>query len=177
MTARYAQALCLIAATVSAPVETTAQQVFIDLTDGTTLSFPVEQVRTKLVDASQLQLFLWDGSSQSWDLAEIRRYRFQDISTGLTEAATTARELQVYPNPSTGEVTIALPAGGAWTLEVLDPRGALVYRQRQVFLADGAAAMHWPGKDTQGRDVAAGAYLCRAMSMDLILTSTVVIER
>jgi len=154
-----------------------AQQVFIDLSDGSTLSFPLEQIRSKQVYANQLQLDLWDGSSLSWALSDIRRYRFADISTNAASHATPTGELRVYPNPSASGVTVALPTGGDWTLEVLDTRGGVVYRQQIVANTADDHTFYWAGTDGQGRDVAAGAYMCRAISAVQSLTSTVVIER
>lgn len=159
------------------PMGTFAQQVFMDLSDGSTLSFPLEQIRSKQVDADQLQLDLWDGSSLSWALSDIRRYRFADISTSVASQAGPAGELRVYPNPSSSGVTVVLPTGGDWILEVLDPRGSVVHRQRIVANKADGHTFHWAGTDGQGRDVAAGAYMYRAISAVHSLTSAVIIER
>jgi hypothetical protein len=154
-----------------------AQQVFVDLVDGSTQTFTLEEIRSKEVDAAELRLSLWDGSDQAWPLSEIRRYRFNDISTNVGSAANNAEALKVFPNPSTGGVTVALPAGGNWSLEIHDARGALIHRELVGGSGPEGALVQWAGRDTQGQEVAPGAYVCRAISADRILTTTIVIDR
>jgi hypothetical protein len=154
-----------------------AQQVFIDLTNGSTQAFPLEEIRSKHVDADELRLFLWNGSELAWDLAEIRRYRFNEISTHVVHAASTGEALKVFPNPSAAGVTVVLPAGVTWALEIHDARGVPVHRELVAEAGPEGALVQWAGRDTQGQEVAPGAYVCRAISADRILTTTIVIDR
>jgi hypothetical protein len=154
-----------------------AQQVFIDLVDGSIQTFSLEEIRSKEVDAFELRLSLWDGSDQAWALSEIRRYRFNDISTNVANSASTEEGLKVFPNPSSGSITVALPAGGDWSLEIHDARGALIHGELVGESGPEGVLVQWAGRDTQGHEVAPGAYVCRAISADHILTTTIVIDR
>lgn len=73
-------------------------------------------------------------------------------------------KVNIVPNPfnPAANISFALPAADAVTVEVYDLAGRLVRTlARGRALAAGAQAMHWDGRDDAGHTAASGVYLAR----------------
>ena len=93
--------------------------------------------------------------------------------TLLTSHPTAVRETQPIgtrinfagagPNPSSGNTTLrfSLPAEANVQLGIHDQRGRLVRRLASAYHGDGTHAVHWNGRDGEGRNVSAGLYFGR----------------
>ncbi len=82
-----------------------------------------------------------------------------------------------FPNPFSDQFTIAydLPATGEVTVQLLDLQGRLIRTlQDNTLQAAGMQDLVWDGKDDQGREVAAGVYLYRVASGQLMATGRAV---
>lgn len=88
-----------------------------------------------------------------------------DLTFGLskTPASQGGIELEAYPNPSYGEMTITMVSRSEMdvTLDILDFSGRLVHVLYQGRLKAGKRAWLW---DPAQQDLAPGLYICRAMS-------------
>jgi PKD repeat protein len=117
-------------------------------------------------DVSNLRIkfrFESDGGNNLW-LDDIN---LLGASTGVTDLAAAAGELEVYPNPGRDElrVSVFLTSQGAMQLELLDLLGRPVKSMAQESRPAGAAT--W---ELSVQDVPAGMYLVRLRSGDGVRT-------
>jgi hypothetical protein len=156
-----------------------AQTVFFHFNDGSTVSYPITEVRSTDFADGNMRVFLWDGTTYSWSMSSLTNYQFNDLVTGLHGDTTALTPLVVYPNPSSGDVTIGFEVHGEGEvrLEVFDTQGVLV---RAVFmgrLPQGPQQLHWDGHDAKGQPVAAGNYLCRLVQGLRAASKQVIVQR
>ncbi len=71
--------------------------------------------------------------------------------------------LQNYPNPfnSSTEISYALPQPADVSLRIFNVKGEEVRELVHGFKTAGYHAIRWDGKDNNGKDSSAGAYLCQ----------------
>jgi choice-of-anchor B domain-containing protein len=71
---------------------------------------------------------------------------------------------RVWPNPSSGEVTLVLdlPTAGPADVEILDLSGRRVRSLHHGSASPGMLSLYWDGRDDHGRATAAGLYFVRA---------------
>ena len=71
--------------------------------------------------------------------------------------------LQNYPNPfnSSTEISFALPLASDVSLRIFNVKGEEVRELVHGFKTVGYHAIRWDGKDNNGKDSSAGAYLCQ----------------
>jgi len=102
------------------------------------------------------------------------------IDTGAPEAAEPARRaLRARPNPFAEEAAIrfALPAPSHATLRVYTASGRLVQTVADRWFAPGEHAVTWDGRDSTGREVGSGIYLCRLDAGSAVSTAKLVLLR
>lgn len=169
----------LILAVTCGPVLAQAQTVFFHFIDGSTVSYPITDVRSTDFDGSSMRVFLWDGTTHSWSMSSLANYQFTDISTQAPNNAAVLTPLEVFPNPTTGEVTIGFDVHGEGdvSVEVLDLQGALVRVVHRGKLPAGAQRLRWDGHDAKGQPVASGNYLCRVVQGPRSATKQVIVQR
>lgn len=65
--------------------------------------------------------------------------RFEDVATGIEDQNSPVKNLQVFPNPSSGEFDIIVPASGEQQLiaEVTDLHGRIVFSSNRENVPDG----------------------------------------
>jgi hypothetical protein len=116
-------------------------------------------------------------AGQSMDLAFALR---TDPTSGVP-VKVGAGELELYqnqPNPFSSATTIEylLPAGGGQaSLEVFDITGRSVSRLVDEMLPGGAHSAVWNGRDSAGREVAAGVYFYRLAVGGRVITRTMML--
>jgi hypothetical protein len=161
------------------PLLAQAQSVFFNFTDGSTVSYPITDVRSTDFEGGNMRVFLWDGTSYSWSMSSLANYQFNDVATTVAEANTTLSPLELFPNPTSGEVTIGFEVHGEGevNVEVLDLRGAVVRVVHRGKLAAGAQRLRWDGQDAKGQPVASGNYLCRVVQGPRAATKQVIVQR
>ena len=161
------------------PTLLSAQSVFFHFTDGSTVSYPITDVRSTDFEGGNMRVFLWDGTTYSWSMTSLTNYQFNDLATQVYEDAAALTPLEVYPNPTSGEVTIGFEVhgDGEVSVEVLDLRGALVRVVHQGKLPQGVQRLRWDGADAKGQPVASGNYLCRVVQGPRAATKHVIVQR
>ena len=125
----------------------------LNSSDGT---HPSATGRAKVAD-SLLAFVHGDVTTIPWYLAS------SPVAVGAGASPSHVR-LGVSPNPQRGAVTFAIvaPAGGAWSLEVLDAAGRVLHSQRGA--GGGEVSRRWDGRDAAGRSAPAGMYWARLRS-------------
>jgi hypothetical protein len=96
-----------------------------------------------------------------WFMNEIRR----PVTTGTDTPPLAARAAlrQNYPNPFNPATVVAfdLAARGRVRVEIYDVLGRRVATLTDRVFDAGRHRMSWDGRDSRGRDVASGVYICR----------------
>jgi hypothetical protein len=169
----------LILALTLLPAALSAQSVFFHFTDGSTVSYPITEVRSTDFDGGNMRVFLWDGTSYSWSMSSLTNYQFNASATSVAESTTALTPLELFPNPTSGEVTIGFEVHGEGEVrvEVLDLRGGSVRVVHQGKLPQGPQRLRWDGHDAQGQPVASGNYLCRVVQGTRSATKQVIVQR
>jgi hypothetical protein len=97
--------------------------------------------------------------------------------TGLNDEniAGPGLELKVYPNPSRGDVNIALSGAkfGENEIAVFNIRGQ---KLRQIEIGSGQTGL-WDGRDAQGRKVSEGIYYLKAITTQGSVTQKIILVR
>jgi hypothetical protein len=104
-------------------------------------------------------------------------YAVSDPATGVgpSQIGGSVR-LAIWPNPSTGSVSMALAGLSArpGRVAIFDVTGRFV---RRLEWPVGAPSLDWDARDESGRPVAAGAYLARALAGERQVTGRIVLLR
>jgi hypothetical protein len=169
----------LLAAALLTACLSQAQYVTYRFTDGSVVSHAVTDVRSTDFTGTAMRVFLWDGTTYTWDLSTLAHYQFSDISTVVTGEDHGLHPVLLYPNPTNGEVRISITSSGVDEVQVmvLDLRGGEVRLVHQGTLAAGEHQFVWDGRDTQGQQVADGSYLVRVVQGPRAATRQVIVQR
>lgn len=156
-----------------------AQNIRFSFSDGNTESYPLNEVRKITFSGTVLNLHLNDGAIESWDVSTISHYSF-DNTVGLPETGSRAvvSDVQVFPNPSSGAVTISytLQKPGNVTLEIYDLQGKLVKRVLSTIQPAGKQKQLWNATDETGRTASAGHYVCRLSVNGNTVTQQIILQ-
>lgn len=169
----------LITVMILFPFTAFAQSVYVHFTDGSSSTFPIDEIRSTDFSGNMMRVFLWDGTDHAWDMAEIKRYQFNDLSTGITAGAPSAIALHALsPNPSSGEVRIGfeLETAGEVLIEIYDARGSLVATVDRRHFPSGEHTVLWNGSDANGSTISSGTYICRIDHGAHIASTPLIIE-
>jgi len=79
---------------------------------------------------------------------------------------------QNYPNPFRQNTTILYETKkeGKINLSIYNLRGQLIRTLEEGYISSGKHSIDWDGKDSRGRTVANGIYLCRLKTPETTLT-------
>ena len=79
---------------------------------------------------------------------------------------------QNYPNPFRQNTTISYETKkeGKVSLSIYNLRGQLIRTLQDEYIPGGKHSIVWDGKDSRGRTVAEGIYLCRLKTAETTLT-------
>ncbi|MCC7465722.1 MAG: T9SS type A sorting domain-containing protein [Saprospiraceae bacterium] len=156
-----------------------AQNIRFSFTNGNTEFYPLHEVRKITFSGTVLNLHLNAGITESWDVSTISNYSF-DNTVGLPETASGAvlSDVQVFPNPSSGAVTISytLQKPGNVTLEIYDLQGKLVKQVLSTVQQTGKQQQNWNATDDTGRAVSPGHYVCRLSVGGHTYTESIIIQ-
>lgn len=146
-----------------------AQDLVLQLMNGTVELYPTPDIRSIKFDGATMKIHLLNGTTVSHAFVDVRSYAFTDINTGLADRPARGA-LTIHPNPADGPVLVALPDGGApFIVEVLDAQGRVVDRLPDQPDA-GSTLVYDP------HHLGAGLFLFRATGRDLVLTTSILVQ-
>lgn len=141
--------------------------------------FPLNTVRKITFSGTLLNLHLTSGTTESWEINTIRNYSFDEV-TGLkpVSASSTLLDVQVFPNPSPGTITISytLQKAGDVSVEIYDLQGKLVRQMFHKRQAAGKQSHIWNASDEKGRSVAPGNYICKIVAEGEAVTQRILLQ-
>jgi len=155
------------------------QNVHFHFTDGTQQSYALQDVRKTTFSADLMNLHLNDGTVYSWNVNSIGHYEYDElVSTGSGPQSSTLAPMKVYPNPTTGLLSVeyALETEASVRLEVRDMKGRTVRVLELGARPAGSHTAQWDGIDAEGRAVTAGSYLCRIITPRVQMSRTFIIQ-
>lgn len=156
-----------------------AQNIRFSFTDGNTESYPLNEVRKITFSGTILNLHLNDGTTESWDVNTINNYSF-DNTIGLPETGSPAvvSDVKVFPNPSSGAVTIGytLQKPGNVILEIYDLQGKLVKQVLSTAQPAGEQQQIWNTTDETGWAASPGNYVCRLNVNGHTITQHIILQ-
>jgi len=118
------------------------------------------------------------GTLVSWCLRLTKALPPAGVEPG--SSASSVSFAPASPNPSlTGATTLrwAMARAGSTTMRIYDLSGRLVRTLVDESMAAGEHSALWNTRDSQGRRVAAGIYLCRLQAPDLVAVRRVIVLR
>ncbi len=157
-----------------------AQFMNIHFTNGTYLSYSLEDIKHFSFTGNELNLFFEEDMSNSWNLSIIKSYTLSDISAG-NEGIIAAFEskLTIQPNPSAGDINLSFTVqkNDDFHFIVVNDRGQTVYER---YLSNQKAGFHnvlWDSTDMNGKPVPNGLYFGIIKTTSSQLTGKVIIQR
>jgi hypothetical protein len=145
-------------------------QLIVTLTNNTTETFAVSEIRSIKFGAQSMNLQQNNGTVASWNINEIDNYRFEGV-TGLKEVEMGMGKLQVYPNPvqSLTQIVYNSKIRQQIRIELRDVLGRKVQEICNVVHV-GEQTYTWQA------DVPKGLYLLCLISENGQLTQSIVIQ-
>jgi hypothetical protein len=151
------------------------QTVDFAYTDGNQNSYNIDDVAQITFTGEVLNLEVQDGTVYSWDISTIQNFTYGTGSTSVEEALTGLNRLdvQIYPNPSRGQVQVSydLPNDDEIEVSVFTLKGSLVLA---VFSGNQPSGSHLLNVDA-GK-LASGAYICRVTGKGFAVSQRLIIE-
>jgi len=95
--------------------------------------------------------------------ARVKTLVVKSVSVGVGDAPAALRLSGAYPNPSDGEVTLALdlPRASHVAMRVFDVQGREIWSMPECAYGPGRWSLAWPGRTAEGRTAHVGLYLAR----------------
>lgn len=153
--------------------QTQAQSIFVHLSDGTTHSYPLIDVRTITLPDNVMNLNLITGDTLSWNFSVITYYEYYQPPMSVSEAGPLVDQgINVYPNPSRGPVTIAyeLTSNETVSIDLYDMKGSrmetILHQEQQ----NGPHRVEW-----NSQNLHSGVYLCRLMAGKFVYNKLIII--
>ena len=110
-----------------------------------------------------------DGTSHSFNIEEIRKLTFSDITnvedTKMLETVIKSfKLLQNYPNPFNPNTIIqyTIPKSGYVQVKIFNDTGQLIRTLYEKFQAPGTYRIQWDSKNDSGQKVSSGVYIYQA---------------
>lgn len=107
-----------------------AQSIHFNYTNGTNVTYNLEDVRKITFDADVMNLYLWDGSVYSWNVSTIGDYQYDESTQSIHEILNSANfwNVNVYPNPTSSKLTVSfnLPQADEVSINLYDIQGNLI---------------------------------------------------
>ncbi len=161
------------------PIALSAQSILIEFNAGSSVSYPIIDVRSTDLESSTMRVHLWNGSTEVYERTAIARCEFLGSTAAISESGGSPLSAEVFPNPSSGSVriTCAVTAGTPVRAEILDMSGKLVRTLYTGPASGPSLVLNWSGADDEGAAAADGTYLCRISQGAVMATSQVIIQR
>lgn len=154
---------------------TFAQDLIVTLTNGNTETFSVSNIQSIKFGAEEMMLYEMNGTLNSWSIEDINKYAFDGVANVDESVNISTDELSIYPNPSSGNVTINYTSNvaGDISISIFDMNGRLV---KEVYRGEHSDETEkiWNAKENSS--VQSGKYLCKIATQSKVITKSIVIQ-
>jgi hypothetical protein len=150
-----------------------AQSILVHLTDGSTQTYPLIDVRTVTLLENEMSLNLITGDTVSWNFSVIRYYEYFQPPLSIIESGPLVdTDVRVYPNPSSGPINIEFELSSTETLSIglYDMKGSLI---ESVFQGQESAGMH--SKQWNAASVGSGVYICKLTAGKFVYNKLIIV--
>lgn len=150
-----------------------AQSIHFDFTDGSNSAYNLEDVRKITFNADVMNLYLWDGSTYSWNVSTIGNYRYELSSLNLQDFINDANSFQVtvFPNLTSTIVNVRfnLFHDTAIIIAIYDLNGNIVLERNLGELMTGQYQ-----EILDVNKIPSGTYFCRVQGAHYSVTKTLI---
>ncbi len=160
------------------PVPLSAQTVFFHFTDSSVQSFALEDVRKVTFVNDEQVLWLADGTQYYWNVGTIEKFEFTEaVGVQRLTWGIEAVPVELYPNPSNGQVTIeiSLVRTTRVTVDLIDMQGRWV---KTLFMGERSAGRH--RLQLSATDIHSGhglsSYVLRVSTPEYSTSTTLMVE-
>jgi hypothetical protein len=148
-----------------------AQSIYFNFTNGTNGQYPLIDVQHIDFSSTDMQMHLTNGTLVSWNTTAIISYKYLPYITSLSEVPDIAINMEVFPNPSSGDVQIkyTLPVHQKLELAIYDLHGKLVEQRNIGEQGSGSYTQLWHATTK-------GVYLIKLSTEQQVISKKVVIQ-
>jgi hypothetical protein len=149
-----------------------AQNLIVNLTDSSSETFAVPDILSIKFGSASMILYQTNGTITSWDISDIVDYVFEDDIGTPDQSKIHSDQLIVYPNPSSGMVTIVYEtkSSGVITVDILDDSGRFI---QSIYRGEHS---HQQTYQWNGGGVSAGVYFCRIITETKTVSKQIIIQ-
>lgn len=130
MTKKQLMTFLILAVTTLVSTESLAQSINFNYTDGSSASYALQDVRRVDFTGVMMNLHLNDGTVYSWNISSVGYYEYDGLPLKIEDwlGKVNERQVKVFPNPASGEQTLALllPNEEQLQMRVYDALGIIV---------------------------------------------------
>jgi len=152
------------------------QTIQFDYTSGNVVDYALEDVSKITYTQETLSLHFVNGSVFVWDLNTINFYRYEQVTSVIEHAVKSANEIEMnlYPNPSRGEVNIGYSLQNAAHVRVdwYSMTGMYIETVWDGEQPAGEHLIQWMADGLSN-----GTYLCRISTADFSLSKPIILNR
>jgi hypothetical protein len=148
-----------------------AQSIYFNFTNGTNGQYPLVDVQHIDFSSTDMQMHLTNGTLVSWNTTSIVSYKYLPYITSLSEVPNITINMEVFPNPSSGDVQInyTLPVHQKLELAIYDLQGKLIEQRNIGEQGSGSYTQQWHATTK-------GVYLIKLSTDQQVISKKVVIQ-
>lgn len=150
-----------------------AQDLVVTLTNGNTESFAVANIQSIKFGADDMSLYELNGITNVWNINDIDNYAFDGVANIEESMDVSTRNLSVFPNPSSDNVTINYVSNfsGKINISVIDMNGKQV---EAIFSGEHKTETEivWNAKQNNP----SGKYLIKIVTENKVITKPINIQ-
>ncbi len=156
-----------------------AQTLNVLFTSGLSEYYQVSDIRSMSSAIDNIRLDFNNGNTLIWNASEIKKMTHETLITDAPEV-TTEFGINVFPNPSSGQVNIEVNVGNKRLPAFIDIRnvsGSLVKRISCSSLINGIARVNWYCEDNMGNLVPNGNYICVVQTASGTISQKLIVQK
>ncbi len=148
-----------------------AQSIYFNFTNGTNGQYPLIDVQHIDFSSTDMQMHLTNGTLVSWNTTAIISYKYLPYITSLSEVPDITINMEVFPNPSSGDVQIKymLPLHQKLELAIYDLQGQLIEQRKIGEQGSGSYTQFWHSNTK-------GVYVIKLSTEQQVISKKIVIQ-
>lgn len=155
-----------------------AQYINIYLSDSTTESYALADVRNVTFGESFMQMSFVGGNQLQWNTSIIDYIDYEDSGLGITQPTSDlVQTFLAYPNPSNSFVNVKLESKieEEVSIVIFNLNGQVITNLYQGKLRIGEFEWRWNGEDLLGNRAKSGMYLCTVFAQNQRISRTIIL--